>query len=296
MKWTTYVLIGWTLVSAECAPAQELDPARLADQVLAQPTGDSATTEPGDAASLNYLELLLSGGPLMIPIGLLSMLVVAIGLERLIGLRRRAVAPSGLFSGLRRLAHDGAIDPKAAFALCQRYPSAAARVTQAMLLKTGRPQSEVEHAVGEASQREADRLYSNVRTLNMAAAVAPLLGLLGTVWGMIQAFFATANLPIGSNKGQALAEGIYVALVTTLAGLAVAIPAAVLAHMFEGRILRMLRETQDLLGEIIPQLDRYEGKLRLDPRELAASGLPRRHPVDHSHPVPAPHADVHSTS
>ncbi|QDU88474.1 Biopolymer transport protein ExbB [Pirellulimonas nuda] len=285
------------LAGALVAPAQAQppDPSRLAEQALAPPAAEAAEAEPGDAASLNYLELLLSGGPLMIPIGLLSLLVLAIGLERWIGLRRRAVAPRGLFAGLRRLADDGAIDPRLAYALCQRYPSSAARVTQAMLLKTGRPQSEVEHAVSEASQREADRLYSNVRTLNMAAAVAPLLGLLGTVWGMIQSFFATANLPIGSNKGQALAEGIYVALVTTLAGLAVAIPAAVLAHMFEGRILRMLRDTQDFLAEIIPQLDRYEGKLRLDPRDLASGG-PRRQPTDLPHPVPAPHADVRSAT
>src|SRR5690606_8664837 len=115
-----------------------------------------------------------------------------------------------------------------AYQLCQRYPSAAGRVVQAMLLKVGRPHSEVEKSVSDAAQREADSLYWNVRTLHLASSVSPLLGLLGTVWGIIQAFFVTANLPYASNKAEALAQGIYIALITTFAGLMVAIPAAVL--------------------------------------------------------------------
>ncbi len=137
-----------------------------------------------------------------------------------------------------------------------------------MLLKVGRPHAEVETTVTNACQAESDTLYANVRTLNLAATVTPLLGLLGTVWGMIQAFFVTANLPDASNKGEALAQGIYVALVTTFAGLAVAIPAAVLAHYFEGRILRLLRQVENLAASLLPQVERYEGKLRLDKQRL----------------------------
>jgi len=140
-----------------------------------------------------------------------------------------------------------------------------------MLLKVGRPQSEIEHAVIEASEREADRLYSNVRTLNLAAAVTPLLGLLGTVLGMIQAFFVTANMEEKANKAEQLASGIYVALVTTFAGLAVAIPAAVFAHLLEGRIQSLLRDIDDLLFNLLPQVERYEGKLRVSREQLGES-------------------------
>ena len=149
--------------------------------------------------------------------------------------------------------------------LCHRHPSSAARIVEATLNSIGRPIGELERTVSEACQREAERLYTNVRTLNLASTITPLLGLLGTVWGMIQAFFATANMPIGSNKGAALAEGIYVALVTTFAGLSVAIPAAVLAHLFESRILRKLRDVEELLGKLLPQLaPRNEEMLRVD--------------------------------
>ena len=85
---------------------------------------------------------------------------------------------------------------------------------------------------------------------------------------MIQAFYVTANLPDSANKGEALAQGIYVALVTTFAGLAIAIPAAVMAHYFEGRILRLLRHVESLAASLLPQVERYEGKLRLDKQRL----------------------------
>ncbi|MEM1304065.1 MAG: MotA/TolQ/ExbB proton channel family protein, partial [Planctomycetota bacterium] len=147
-------------------------------------------------------------------------------------------------------------------AICERHPSAAADVVLAMLAKVGRPHPEVEAAASEEIDRQADRLYANVRTLNLAAAVAPLMGLLGTVWGMIEAFFVTASLPIEANKGQALAQGIYTALFTTFAGLAVAIPAAVLAHLFEGRILRLMRRIEQLVAELLPCLERFEGERR----------------------------------
>jgi biopolymer transport protein ExbB len=134
-----------------------------------------------------------------------------------------------------------------------------------MLLKVGRPHAEVERAVAEVSQREADRMYANVRWLNLVAAVAPLLGLLGTVWGMIRAFFDTTQLQVGQNKADFLASGIYVALVTTLGGLAVAIPAAIFAHFFEGRIQRIFHQIEELLFNLLPHVERFEGRLRVNP-------------------------------
>jgi biopolymer transport protein ExbB len=88
---------------------------------------------------------------------------------------------------------------------------------------------------------------------------------------MIQAFFVTANLPVGTNKGEVLAEGIYVALVTTFAGLSVAIPASVLAHMFEARILSLLRDIEQTAVALLPQVERYDGQLRADPRHGVAN-------------------------
>ncbi len=243
----------------------------LNEQTSAERLSETASqsSDDGSSSSIPFLGLIVKGGWLMLPIGVMSVIVVMIGIERMLGLRTTRVLPQALVDGLGEMANRDTFDPRLAYRLCQKYPSAAATVIRAMLLKVGRPLSEVEHSVAEASQVEADRLYTKVRTLNLAAAISPLLGLLGTVWGMIQSFFVTANLPLGSNKGQALAEGIYVALVTTFAGLAVAIPAAVLAHLFEGRILYLIREIEQLLGSLLPQIEKYEGKLRVDQQSLA---------------------------
>ena len=157
---------------------------------------------------------------------------------------------------------QGTFDPREAYRICQSYPSAAAHVVRAMLLKVGRPHSEVEHTVAEASEREAERLYANVRWLNLAAGVAPLLGLLGTVWGMIDAFHRTTMLGPGQNKAEELATGIYVALVTTFGGLMIAIPAAIFAHLFEGRIQKLFHQIDELLFSLLPQIERFEGRMR----------------------------------
>jgi biopolymer transport protein ExbB len=239
-------------------------------------TGTSSGTggkRPARNKSPRLLELIFQGGVLMIPICLMSLVVAMFGIERGIGLRRARVMPQELVDGLSQLATSpGGFDPRKAYRLCQRFPSSAANVIRAMLLKVGRPHAEVEHAVSEASEREAMRLYANVRWLTLAAAVTPLLGLLGTVWGMIVAFFNTTQLEPGQNKFDFLAEGIYVALVTTLGGLAVAIPAAILAHYFEGRIQELFHQIDELLFNLLPQIERYEGRLRVSHQSLGGEG------------------------
>lgn len=253
---------------------------RLAEQALAEPSVEpAAETEaaptPKPPPSMNILDLTLRGGWLMIPIGMMSLIVVAFGIERALALRRRRIMPKRLIDSLGKVAAaPTGFDPRKAYRLCQQYPSSAATIIRAMLLKVGRPLSEVEQAVNEASEREAARLYGNVRTLNMAAAISPLLGLLGTVWGMIEAFFVTANLPAGVNRAEMLADGIYVALVTTAAGLIVAIPAAMLAHLFEGRIQRVLLDVGELASTLMPHIERYEGKLRVSRAQLSDDEKP----------------------
>lgn len=250
------------------------DAERRAEEALNEPTEEAAEPAPLPAPklpSMNLLELAMSGGVLMIPIALMSFLVVLFAVERWLGLRRRKIIPPGLATALGQLAaRPGGLDPKQAYKLCQQFPSTAANVFRAVLLKVGRPHSEVEFAMKEASEREAAKLYKNVRPIELAVTVTPLLGLLGTVQGMIQAFYVTANMPTNFNKAESLASGIYVALVTTFAGLTVAIPAAMLAHYFEGRIQSLFRDLDELLLDLLPQLERFEGKLRVQRPGTAA--------------------------
>ncbi len=272
------VLLGTSFVTYRSAAwaqaADEVEPGPSAAPVEAPPDDSADVAEEGDTTAadeasqdriegINVFKLIASGGWFMVPILLMSLLVVTFVIERFIALRRVRVLPDELVERLGQLGGaQGGFDPRQAYRLCQQSPSAAATVIRAMLLKVGRPHSEVEHAVAEASEREAERLYTNVRWLNLAAAVAPLLGLMGTVWGMIRAFHDTTHLAPGQNKADFLAEGIYVALVTTLSGLSVAIPAAIFAHYFEGRITTLFHQIDELLFNLMPQVERYEGRVR----------------------------------
>ena len=270
--WLVCVLLaaGWTAamfpLARVWAQANEngATPAETADSGTATPpdvTGETAEVESEEG--INFFALLLQGGWFMIPIGLMSLLVVTVVIERALALRRSRILPLGLVRELGKLGGtQGNFDPREAYRVCQRYPSAASNVVRSMLLKVGRPHSEVEHTVAEASEREADRLYANVRWLNLAAAVAPLIGLLGTVWGMIDAFHRTTQLMPGQNKADQLATGIYIALVTTFGGLMVAISAAISAHYFEGRIQKLFHHIDEMLFNLLPQIERYEGRVR----------------------------------
>jgi biopolymer transport protein ExbB len=214
-------------------------------------------------------QLFLAGGLLMWPIVAMSLVVLTFGIERLVALRGGRFLPAGLRDGIAKLVADG-FDPRKAYRLCKEFPSAAADVLKSMLEKVGRPVPEIERAAEVAKDREASRLYANIRPISLAVTVTPLLGLLGTVQGMIMAFYTTANLEAGANRAAELASGIYVALITTFAGLCVAIPAAIIAHYLEGRILRGFRGVDDLVAEVLPHMERYENKGRLTAAQLAA--------------------------
>ena len=219
-------------------------------------------------------DLAVQGGLFMIPIALCSIVVMAYAIERRIGLRRNLIIPPGLLVGLQKLNQQSSgIDPRLAYDVCLKYRSPLARVLEAAILKVGRPQAELEKAVEDAVSREADQMAQNIRPINVAVSISPMLGLLGTVQGMIMAFMViSASTSTGTAKGQELAQGIYTALITTFAGLFVAIPAIVIANMLEGRIERMLRGMEDVFNEIVPLFERFEGKWRVT-RKSDASGV-----------------------
>ncbi len=233
-------------------------------------------------------ELAVQGGLFMIPIALCSVVVMAYAIERRIGLRKGRIIPRGLLVAMQKLNQDNnGIDPRLAYDVCQKYRSPLSKVLQAAILKVGRPQVEVEKAVEDAVAREADEMAQNIRPINVAASISPLIGLLGTVQGMIMAFMViSASTSTGAAKGQELAQGIYTALVTTFAGLCVAIPAIVIANILEGRIERLLRGMEDVFNEIVPLFERFEGKWRVtlksDSSGVILKGTTPR-------PDPAPH-------
>ena len=260
----------------EASPWQ--DSASPSEQVMPNDDVDSGASSAATAVrrdGINFFNLLTRGGLFMIPLGLLSVMVITIAIERFIALRRDRILPRGLITELGQLSEaQGGFEPRQAYQVCQAYPSATSRILRSMLMKVGRPQSEVENAVSEASQREANRLNVVVSWLNLAAAVAPLIGLLGTVWGITQGFYEFTQVGDEQNRGAELAQGIYTALVTTMCGLTIAIPSAVLAHFFENRIVNLFNEIDELSFSLMPQIERYEGRVRFNQSEGNSTATP----------------------
>jgi biopolymer transport protein ExbB len=285
-----YAQTLWQPAQAQNATADKAA-AKAANDLAAQPAVPPAT-QPAAAAPANaegqksLYQLYWDGGIFMHPILFFSILMCACAVERFIGLRTTRVVPAELVQGLGEMSAQGGFDPRRAYRLCQEYPSSLANVVKAMLLKVGRPHSEVEQTVKEIKDAEATKLYANVRPIALAQTVGPMLGLLGTVQGIIMAFsqISSSSAATNSNKFTQFAEGIYTALITTFAGLCVAIPAAVFCHYFEGRIQKLFQQIDDVLSSLLPQVEKYEGKLRvsqdqLNTQKTAATAAPAPPPV-----------------
>jgi biopolymer transport protein ExbB len=185
--------------------------------------------------------LMRLGGYLMWPILFCSVLALTFGIERLVSLRRGRILPGRFLNELSRDLDEGRLDREKAVWRCRSNGSPAALVLLNAFRHWGRPMTEIELAINEGGQREVAPLRRNLRALQGAANLATLLGLLGTVIGMILAFNEVA-VTSGQPRSETLASGIAQALLTTAFGLLVAIPALFMHSYFSGRVERMVYE------------------------------------------------------
>jgi biopolymer transport protein ExbB len=181
------------------------------------------------------------GGPLMWPILVCSVLAITFGLERLVSLRRGRVLPRRFLKDLFFDLDHGQLNESLAAERCRSNGSPAALVILAAVRRWGRPIAEIEAAINDGGSREVATLRRNLRGLQGAANIATLLGLLGTVLGMIDAFNAV-GLTTGQPRAETLASGIAQALITTAFGLAVAIPSLFLHAYLSGKVERLVYE------------------------------------------------------
>ena len=168
-------------------------------------------------------DLMVRGGWLMYPIFLCSVAALGFFIERMIKLRKSRVLPRGFMQNVNDLISRRKISD--AIFLCQAHPSSMARIYHAALKISGQPRPAIKEVVQEVGRREAAELVKYLGVLSTVASITPLLGLLGTVSGMIKTFNVISYYGVG-NPGT-LAAGISEALLTTAAGLSVAIPTLV---------------------------------------------------------------------
>ncbi|MED5373196.1 MAG: MotA/TolQ/ExbB proton channel family protein [Myxococcota bacterium] len=172
-------------------------------------------------------ELLQSGGAVMVVIFLFSLVGMAAFFERLFALRRGRVAPEAVTVEVKELVTQGRIPD--ALTLCRKQPGPLTRVVEVILMQPDKSRAELKELAEEVGRRESADLERFTGVVGIVASVAPLLGLLGTVWGMIQTFDVIQTQGMGQIG--LLAGGISTALVTTFGGLSVGIP-ALIAHRY----------------------------------------------------------------
>ena len=250
--WWPALLLALLLCSGTAIWAQS--PAAARPDAAAE----NATAAPADGAEgpapliahKNLFEILRSGGMMMIPLFACSFILTVFVFEKVISLRRGRVIPAPFVNRFLPQLREGKLDRDQAMELCAESKSPVADVFAGAVKKWGRPAVEVEQALIDAGERTAHRLRRYLRLFNGIATVSPLLGLLGTVFGMIHLFNAIATAD-AMGRTELLAGGISEALLTTAAGLGVAISAVCSYLLFLGRVDQLLVDLDALGQELV---------------------------------------------
>jgi len=272
-KWVGWVFVGLLvaaiLPAVDRAAAQGPGAADLAAVEAASADGKvTPVAAEAPIPTRNLWSIVRGGGLLMIPIGICSLILLAVIFERIIGLRRGRVIPKPFVTRFMQQIREGELDREQALELCTENGSPVANVLAGAVRKWGRPAVEVEQAVIDAGERTTNGLRRYLRVFNGVATVTPLLGLLGTVVGMIVAFNAIATAD-AMGRPELLATGISQALLTTAAGLTVAIPALILYMYFVSRVDRLIIDI-DALGQELVNLISAEELQSQGPKPAAS--------------------------
>lgn len=212
-----------------------------------QPLASAAAAAP-QGISLSFIDLAMKGGWIMIPIVALSFVAMFIFGDRYIAIQKASKSDDNLMNQIRQNIKDGRID--SALALCRATNKPIARMIEKGILRIGRPLNDVNTAIENVGNIEISKLEKGLPVLASVAGGAPMIGFLGTVMGMIQAFYDMANA--GNNIDVTLlSSGIYQAMVTTVAGLIVGITAYfaynILVAKVDSVVAKMERTTTDFM-------------------------------------------------
>lgn len=186
------------------------------------------------------LEIFEKGGFLMYPIFICSLIAVTIFFERMFYLKSVKTKSNRFVLRVKNLVKKGSIE--LAISACRKSPTPISKIMLAGLMKFGQGRDEMKEAIEDSANQEIPVLERNLSTLSTIGNITPLLGLLGTVFGMVKAFNVIAVMGVG--KPEALAGGISEALLTTAFGLSIAIPTIVVYNYLSHRVDKLIREME----------------------------------------------------
>lgn len=199
-------------------------------------------------------EMILAGRYMMIPISVASLVGLAVIIERFIVINRQRILAPEIAQAVETL--SASEDLRVAYAICERRPGPFANIVRAGLDHADNDWTVIRDVLQEAGRQEATRLTRRLGVLETVAAVSPLLGLLGTVLGMIRVFATVSAAGLGNPE--TLSEGISEAMVTTAAGLIIGIPALVAYNWLNGRADGIIFELEFYSSKVLDTLRRRQ--------------------------------------
>ncbi len=220
-----------------------------ATQVLS----DSAAAVAPQYEKLSLWETTLKGGWIMIPLFIMSIIAIYLFIERFLTINKASKEESNFMNNIRDFVHNGRLD--SALALCKNNSTPLARMIEKGLLRIGKPLNDINATIENVGKLEVSKLERGIAALATIAGSAPMIGFLGTVTGMVKAFYDMSKA--GNNIDiQLLSSGIYEAMVTTVGGLIVGIIAYICYNILVARIEKVVfqlearaTEFMDLLNE-----------------------------------------------
>ncbi|MCZ6521588.1 MAG: MotA/TolQ/ExbB proton channel family protein [Bacteroidetes bacterium] len=209
--------------------------------ILQISTTDIVNPVVGGQETLSMMDLLLKGGYMLIPILILSLVAVYIFVERILTIRKASQTPSQFIDNIKKLVLDG--DISGATLLCTQTKTPISKMIEKGIARIGNPLKNIEVSIENVGKIEIYKLEKNLSLLATISGAAPMLGFLGTVTGMIQAFMAIAQEE-GSVSPKLLSEGIYEAMITTAAGLIVGIVAYLSYNYLVTRVQKLIHKME----------------------------------------------------
>lgn len=237
------LLAPLALVAQDAQPADDPFPVTESET---QVEADENAMTPANLFRKNPMVMIASVAPFIVA----SLIAIWFGVERTVVLRRGRVIPKPFVERFLNLLRAGQLDSRSAVELCEQNGSPVAAIFAYGVRKWGKPSVEVEQAIIDGGERQVAQLRKHLRIINGVATITPLIGLLGTVLGMMIAFFDLAGSD-GGNRAQELAVGIVTALSTTALGLAIAIPCLIVYMYLAGRIDGLVMEMDELAQQVV---------------------------------------------
>ena len=201
--------------------------------------------------TLSLIELIMKGGIVMIPMGFLSLITVYFFVERFVILRKASGLDSNFMTNIKELIHSGNVD--GAKTLCKSMSTPAARMIEKGISRIGKPIKQIEESMEGIGKLEINRLEKNMSTLSLIGRIAPILGFVGTIAGVIKIFYdisLTDNISIGI-----ISTGLYQKMITSATGLVIGLTAFIGYYILNAMVDKITHKMEETAIEFLDILN-----------------------------------------